>query len=280
MDPQLFIWLVAILAVIYAAVAKLIQNKFIDKKRMEEYQAKMKSLNEEYKKAQQSGDSKKMQTALDKQLAYMPEMNKIMFAQFKPMIFIIAVFAIFSWVIGALDENHLDDFTLNLSDNGLDCDIVAGDGTYSGCYQLINDNGGKWTITAMAYEAGRDVGQNQSYFHYGTVDDDEYSEPPKGETVIIETDKKDYGKGEIVSIYATPAKMTNPGLFSPAREMKVETVTATLSNGTYFRADLPITIPILNWNAFYQPIVWFIFISFVLNLLIGFAMNLVKKVGK
>jgi hypothetical protein len=218
-----------------------------------------------------------MQTALDKQLAHMPEMNKIMFAQFKPMIFIIIVFAIFSWMIGALDETPKDDIILNLSDDGLDCDVVAGDGIYTECYQLENDNFGKWTATALLYENGHSLGQNQTYFQYGALDGNTYVEGPHGEGIVVWTDKKEYSTGETMTVYAIPANITNPGLFSPAREIVVERVQVSLSNGTYFRADLPFTIPLLNWNAFYQPIVWFIFISFILNILIGFGMNKITK---
>jgi len=72
--------------------------------------------------------------------------------------------------------------------------------------------------------------------------------------------------------------MTKPGLFGGPRQIKVDNVEAILSNGTYFRVDLPITIPIINWKSIYQPYVWFIFISFILNLVLGLITN--KKVVK
>ncbi|MFH1784807.1 MAG: EMC3/TMCO1 family protein [Candidatus Micrarchaeota archaeon] len=279
MDSNIFIGLVAVLAIVYAVFAKMIQNKFVDKKQMEDYQATMRELGKEYEKAKKSGDSKKTQEALDKQMAFMPEMNKIMFAQFKPMIFIIAIFAIFSWVIGAIDSNATDDFILNLTDDGQNCDKLANDGIYSSCYKLNNENFGKWTVTGILYEGGNELGRSQSYFQYGQTDNDSYVEDPRGETITIETDKDAYQTGEQASVYATPANMTKPGLFGGPRKINIEKVQAILSNGTYFRVDLPITIPILNWSAFYQPIVWFIFVSFILNITIGFVFNK-KKVEK
>ncbi|VVC03003.1 Uncharacterised protein [Candidatus Bilamarchaeum dharawalense] len=276
---ELFIGLVTVLAVAYALLAKYVQNKFVDKKQMEDYQAKMKLLNEEYEKAKKTGDKKKMQDALDRQMAFMPEMNKIMFAQFKPMIYIIIVFAVFSWVIGAMDDTIKDDILLNLSDDGLGCDKMAGDGIYSTCYQLNNENYGKWTVTGIVYESGHELARNQSYFQYGLSDNDSYVEGDKGEVVTTTTDKLEYTKGETVSIYAKPANMTKPGWFGGPRQIVVEKVQAVLSNGTYFRVDLPITIPIVNIKSFYQPVVWFIFISFILNLIMSLIMNKKSKVG-
>jgi hypothetical protein len=279
MDSEIFIGLVAVLAVIYAVVAKLIQNRFVDRKQMEDYQAKMRELSQEYEKAKKAGDSKRMQESLDKQMAFMPEMNKIMFAQFKPMIFLIVIFAVFSWLIGMLDTTIKDDFILNLTDDGKNCDSFAGDGVYSTCYRIDNTNFGKWTLTGIFYESGHEIGRSQSYFQYGTSDNDSYVESPRGEVISLQTDKTEYTQGEEIKIYATPSNMTAPGLFGGPRKIDIQNVQVVVSNGTYFRADLPITIPILNWKAFYQPIVWFIFISFILNIAIGFVMNK-KKANK
>lgn len=273
MSFELFIGLVAVLAVAYAFLAKYIQNKFIDKKQMEETQAEMRRLSQEYEKAKKTGDSKKSQEALDKQLEFMPKMNKIMFAQFKPMIYILVVFVILSWAIGFLDDTIKDDLTLNLKDDGIGCDKIAGDGIYSTCHQPTNDNFGKWTATAIVYEAGHEIARNQSYFHYGSDDNDSYVEMEKGENVLVTTGKLMYSKGENAEIYVIPANITKPGFLSSPRQIVVERVEVVLSNGTYFRVDLPFTIPILEWKAFYQPIVWFIFVSFILNIVISLVMG-------
>ncbi|MFH1520476.1 MAG: EMC3/TMCO1 family protein [Candidatus Micrarchaeota archaeon] len=276
---ELFIGLVAVLAVAYAFLAKYIQNKFIDKKQMEDYQAKMKLLSQDYEKAKKTGDNKKMQTALDKQMAFMPEMNKIMFAQFKPMIYIIVVFAILSWAIGWLDDTAKDDILLNLKDDGIGCDKFAGDGIYSICHQLTNDNSGKWTATAIVYESDHELARNQSYFQYDKDNNDSYVEAGRGEDVLVTTNKLMYSKGENTEIYVIPANITKPGLLNSPREISVGRVDVVLSNGTYFKVDLPFTIPILEWKAFYQPIVWFIFVSFILNIVISLVMGK-KKTGE
>lgn len=277
---ELFIGLVAVLAVAYAFLAKYIQNKFIDKKQMEETQAEMRRLSEEYEKAKKTGDSKKTQAALDKQLEFMPKMNKIMFAQFKPMIYIIVVFAVLSWTIGILDDTAKDDVILSLKDDGMGCDKIAGDGIYSICHQLKNENFGKWTATAVVYEAGHEIARNQSYFQYEKTDNDSYVEIEKGEDVVVTTNKQMYSKGETAEIYAIPANITKPGFLSSPRQIVVERVDVILSNGTYFRVDLPFTIPILEWKAFYQPIVWFIFVSFILNIILSLATGKKKPEAK
>ena len=274
---ELYIGLVTVLAVAYALVAKYIQNKFIDRKEMEATQAEMKRLSNEYEKAKKTGDSKKMQEALDRQMEFMPKMNKIMFAQFKPMIYIIVVFAALSWVINFADPTVKDDIILNLSDNGIDCDKIAGDGVYSACYQLTNENYGKWLVIGVAYEQGKEIARNQTYFQYGVSDNDSYLDIDKGEAIAVTTDKEFYSKGDTAQIYATPANITKPGLLNSPRIISIDRVDAELSNGTYFRVDLPITIPIINWKSIYQPIVWFIFVSFILNILLGFILNKKKN---
>ena len=64
---------------------------------------------------------------------------------------------------------------------------------------------------------------------------------------------------------------------SPPRSAQVDRVEAPVSNGTYFRADLPIAIPVLNIKSFYQPYWWFIFISLIANLSIGFVLGRIRK---
>ena len=103
----------------------------------------------------------------------------------------------------------------------------------------------------------------------------------KGEGMPLATDKTTYLEGETVTITAEVPEMAS-GMniivpITPPRDAAVDRVEATISNGTYFRADLPIAIPILNVKSFYQPYWWFIFISLIANLSIGFVMGRMRK---
>ncbi len=267
-----FVLLVAGLAIVYAGASKFLQEKLIDRKQMEELQGESKRLSDEYNKAQKSGDKKRMETAMQEQMAFLPKMNTMMFAQFKPMIIVLLVFFAFIWIVGQIDPNVKDDFTLTLADNGLNCDKLAGDGIYSACYKLNNSNFGKWVVAAKALDGTNELAHNSTYFTYEqnsqskpTVDP--YLESPKGEPMPISTDKQSYATNEIVSIYTTPPK-------------NAKEVVATFDDGTAFRVDLPLTIPIVNIKTIWQPYWWFVLISLISNILISIVFAQLKKKKK
>lgn len=283
---ETFSALVGVLALAYAGMARFVQNKLIDRKEMEAIQKESKALSQEYDKAQKSKDKKRTEEALQKQMEFLPRMNKVMMGQFKPMLVILAVFAIFTGILGQLDPSVKDDIRLNLSDDGKGCDRAAGDGVFSGCYKLdpANTNYGKWTILAAAFEGSTQIGKNETYFLYKPDADntDTYVEQGTGEEIAVSTDKEGYAGGDTVTIYAKPANMTKGSslLFiptAPPRKSQVDRVEAVLSNGTYFRVDLPLTIPLLDIKRIYQPYTWFIMISLIANLGLSFVMGQYEK---
>ncbi|MCI0503163.1 EMC3/TMCO1 family protein [Candidatus Micrarchaeota archaeon] len=280
-----FAALVGVLALAYAAVTKFIQNKLIDKSEMEAMQAESKRLNEEFKKAQKANDRKRMDRIMQEQMDFLPRMNTVMFKQFRPMFALIIVFAAFMWVVGTLDPSTKDDIRMSLTDDGAGCDAAAMDGIFTGCLKLSDANYGKWTVAAKALEGGTEVADNETYFIYGQAQDtDTYVEAGKGEWMGLSTDKREYHANETVVITAIPANMTKGASFiipiAPPRMLSVDRVEATISNGTYFRVDLPLEIPIFNVKTIYQPYWWFILVSLIANLGIGFVTGQMKKMGK
>ena len=73
-----FTALVAVLAVIYAAVASFIQKRMVDRSEMEAFQAESKELSAEYDKAKKAGDKRRMEEIMQRQMEFLPKMNKIM----------------------------------------------------------------------------------------------------------------------------------------------------------------------------------------------------------
>jgi hypothetical protein len=282
---ETFAALVGVLALAYAAVTKFIQNKLVDKSEMESMQAESKRLNEEFKKAQKANDKKKMDRIMQDQMDFLPRMNSVMFKQFRPMLALLVVFAAFMWVVGAVDPSAKDDFKMNLTDDGTGCDKAADDGVFSGCIRLDGANFGKWTVKARALERGADIADNETYFTYGPgSDNDTYVETGKGEGMELFTDKAAYYGNETAVITAIPANMTKGASFiipiAPPRELSIDHVEATVSNGTYFRVDLPLMIPVFNVKSIYQPYWWFIFVSLIANLGSGFVMGQIKNMNK
>ncbi len=261
MDFELFTALVGVLAIVYAGTAKFIQNKLIDRSKIKAIQEESKRLNEDMKKAKERNDKAAIDKIMKKQMEFLPKMNTMMFAQFKPMIFVLAIFFAFTWMIGQIDPTVSDDIKIQLLDDGHGCDDVAEDGVYSGC--LEPENSGKWIANVRAYRNGAEVGHNSTFFAYAKEIDDSYLENPVGESIIVNTDKKNYDSGETVRIYASAND--------------VSMVEARLDNATAFRVDLPLTIPILNVSRIYQPYWFFILISLISNLGIGFVLGKLQK---
>jgi len=281
---EAFAALVGLMAVAYAGIVKFIQGKLVDRKEMEDIQAESKRLNEEFQKAQKANDKKRMDRAMEQQMEFLPRMNKVMFKQFRPMFAIIIVFGAFMWVVNEADPFTKDDIMVNLTDNGGECDALAGDGVFTGCYLLENGTDGKWTVHARAMEGTSEIASNETFFILlPDGDGDRYVETGKGEGMILQTDREEYRPGDEVVITAVPANMTKGIEFivqiAAPRRINVDRVTARLSSGTYFRADLPIAIPLLNIKSFYQPYWWFIFISLIVNLGSSFFLKQLKGKG-
>jgi hypothetical protein len=282
---ETFTALVGFLALAYAGAAKYLQTKLTDKSEMEAVQAESRRLNEDFEKAKKANDKKRMDRIMQQQMEFLPKMNSVMMKQFRPMIFILVIFAGAMWVVGMLDPFTKDDIVLNLADDGAGCDRVAGDGVFSACYKLGDANYGKWTVSAKAYESGNEVADNQTYFLYNPHDEnDTYTEMGKGEGLELATDKRVYYPDETVTVTAIPANMTKGASFivpiAAPRALRADKVQATLSNGTYFRVDLPLAIPIIDVKSIYQPYWWFIFVSLIANLGATFVMNQFQKKKK
>jgi hypothetical protein len=279
---EAFAALVGFLALAYSGLLKFIQNKLVDKKEMEGIQAEAKRLNEEMDRAQKAGNQKKVDELMAKQLEHLQKMNGAMLNSMKPMFVIVLVFAAFMWVVGMLDPYVKDDITLNMTDDGLGCDRAAGDGVFSACYTLAGENFGKWTVHAKMFEGSSEMGSNETYFLLNAQNaSDTYVEPGKGEKLELGTDKREYAPGETVAITGVPANMTQGSEFiirlSEPRPLRIDHMSATLSNGTYFSVELPIAIPLLNVKTIYQPYWWFILVSLIGNLGISFVMGRMKK---
>jgi len=277
-----FAALVGLLALAYAGLTKFLQNKLIDKKAVEAIQAESKRLSDEFEKAKKADDKKRMDRVMAEQMEHLPKLNGVMMKQMKPTLFILVMFMGFMWVVGQLDPYTKDDIKLELLDDGKGCDNVSGDGVFSACFKPEGSNYGKWTVLATAYEKGAQFATNETYFVLGGDRPvDTYVEPGKGEEMALQTDKTTYSSGESVAIYATPAEMTKGSSFiiqlSSPRESEVDRVEAVISNGTYFRVELPVAIPLFNVKTIFQPYWWFILVSLIGNLAVSFILGRMQK---
>ncbi len=279
MDCQIYVVLIAVVAIIYATFTRFLQRKLVDKTKMQNLQKESKRLNEEYKKASEKKDKKKMEKIMKEQMELFPEMNKAMMSQMKPMFFIVITFLLIMTTINALDPTKQDDMTLTVLDDGSGCDQEAGDGKFTTCFELPDEGFGKWTIKAKLFDDGRELGSNETYFIYNTREpDDTYTEEGNGEKLNITTDKKEYYPGETVRVTTVPAEKTNGFSILGMRltgpeKMNVDKIELTFSKGTYFHVELPFEIPIFGVKTIYQPHWWFVLNSFISGILISIVIG-------
>jgi len=265
MPFEYYVLLVAVAAVIYSIIARIVQMKLVDKKEMDQIQAESKRLNEEYKSAKSRSDKAAMEEIMKKQMDLLPKMNKVMLSQFKPMIVILAIFLVFNWAITNFDPSKADDIMMNLSDDGKGCDRASGDGVFSACYDIAGKDYGKWIITAKALNGGSELASNSTFFLYNTESNtDNYLPNPKGEPISLGTDKSAYYPGDKVAITVTP----------PPKAKEVEVI---LNNGTSFYVDLPFTIPFINVQRIQEPYWWFIFITIISGIIVSIIYGRLQK---
>ncbi|MEM3422640.1 MAG: EMC3/TMCO1 family protein [Candidatus Bilamarchaeaceae archaeon] len=265
MDFSTYILAISLVALIYSLVVKKIQDSLIDKKEMEEVQKESKRLSAAYNEAIKRGDKKEADKIMQEQLALLPRMNKMMLGQLKPMLIIMVIFIAITWLIGLVNPFTADDITIQLNDNGKECDRLANDGVFSGCFNLNNSNYGKWVVTVIAYVNGNEIARNSTFFYYQEKTSDHYLEAPHG-FIGVKTDKEVYLPGETVVITATP-------------EQKSLEVKAVLDNGTPFKVELPFEIPLIfmSLKTFYHPTSWFILLSLFFGIVLSFVMGRFKK---
>jgi len=266
MDPSIFIVLVAFMALCYAGLSKVLQSKMIDKEGMKRFQEESKSISKQLEEARKSKDQKRIDAAMQKQMDMLPQMNKVMMGQLKMMAITIVIFMAIYWVLGQLDPSSKDDLHVTLLDDGSGCDALSGDGVFTHC-QEAGPASGKWMVHAKAIGPSGELGTNTTYFIVGDAEDSDtwVDAPQGGSPPQVKVEEKRYAVGEQVLI-----EVTDEGA------QKVE---LALDQGTAFIVDLPLSIPLIDFQRIRHPQVFFIIMSLVFNISISAIMNLAKKQG-
>jgi hypothetical protein len=267
MNFEYYVLLVAVAALIYAFIARIIQNKLMDKKEMAAMTAESKRLSEEYKSASKTGDKANVDRVMKEQMDMLPRMNKVMMSQFKPMIVVLMVFFAFNWAVSTFDPTKADDLTVIIKDDGAGCDKVAGDGVYSTCFNFPSSGLGpsKWVVSAHAMSGESEIGMNSTFVYFNMENSsDTFLLSPSGEPVPVVCDKKTYYPGDTATLRVTPPK-------------RADAVKLILNNGTAFYVDLPFTIPLFNVQRLHDPYWWFIFVALIGGIVISVIMGKLEK---
>ncbi|MDO8554544.1 MAG: EMC3/TMCO1 family protein [Candidatus Micrarchaeota archaeon] len=273
MDYTFFLIFVTVVSMIYSFVVRVVQMKVGNQKEMQVLQAESKRLGDEYKRASENKDQKKMDESMKQQMELFPKMNGMMMGQFKSFIPILLVFFAFTFVINTLDPTTKDDFILQLSDNGLGCDKFANDLIYSGCITLNGSNYGIWNVDGKITTGDNSLIQNSSYFSFSNSDSNRVYHRETGigfldgflgkkaPSFSISTDKTNYELGDEAKVYATSSVKGN--------------VTAVLDSGTMFAVPIPVGDVVI-----YEAYWWFIIFSFLFGFVVSWVMGKLDKSKK
>ncbi|MBI5223642.1 DUF106 domain-containing protein [Candidatus Micrarchaeota archaeon] len=276
---EYYIYLVAVLAMGYAGIALFIQNKFVDRKKMNDVQQKSNALNAELKIAQKNNDKKKMDQIMEKQMELFPEMNNAMMGSMKVSMVVLVVFLLVAQVLTYLDPFIKDDQILLLKDDGVGCDKFASDGVYSGCFTNISGNYTSAIISGKIIKKGflgfgeQPAGTNitQIYFDIPQQPDPDIERSNGGEIPTMILEKQTYTHNENIRIELKPKNNDTTDI------IKAE---AVFDNGSAFAVDLPVAIPINGEKRIHQPYWWFILISVICNLCGSMIMGRITKTNQ
>jgi len=262
---------VALLAVIYIAITTTVQANIGGKNRLKTLQEEMKAVQLELMEAGKKNDAAASDAVMKR---YWGMTGELMMIQFKMLGVLLIVLFAFMAVFPHFEPGMEDDMRGALFDDGLaaHCDIAAGDGVYSGCFAVpANASTGAWVADVYLYSAGNEtLAKNGTplYVEGGAPEDiwvqsisqSGFIDGLLGKTayhINATTDAQNVTRGQAVALYATVSP-------APQKGARLE---GSLDMGTFYHADLPFTIPLINIRRIIGSYGVFLFAAFVISIL-------------
>jgi len=249
MDNIIGISLIIILAFIYLCIVRLIRNRFVNPKLMEETKNIIKEIHEVQKKMLETKDEVWVEKLGELQIKAAKKMNALTFGQLKLMLILTLVFFIFMWIIPHFDTTRLDDIHMPVKKPLTNITVEIPENAKCGLwYLMIKENATSNTFSLPFYVCYR-------------VRGDVWRVVPK-------------------DINVSYSEVVNPGdkLFVEFNK-KIEVDEVVLNNGTRFYFDLPFRIPFLNIQRIYDVRGLFIFIIFLGGFIFNPVLDRIFKQG-
>jgi hypothetical protein len=217
------------------------------------------------------------------------ELMRLQFMFLVPLLLIFAGLALFFPLV---EPGTQDDVRMPLYDDGLSphCDAAAGDGIYSNCFTIPQGaQSGAWIIDAYLYSSSNEsLARNSTAIYIGggkpsdvwlqSHTQNGFLDGLMGKTphaLNVSTDKKDYVRGETVSVSALYSPQSPAA--SPQQQARLE---AVLDSGTFFYLDLPFALPLINISRIIGSYGVFIFLAFVMSICYSIAKALYDAAKK
>jgi hypothetical protein len=268
---------VLLCAVVYVSITMTVQSRIGGRNRLKTLQEEMKGVQLRLMEAGKSRDAAASDAVMKEYWQLTGELMKIQFQMFGLLIIILFAFmAVFPY----LEPGSADDIRAQLFDNGLavNCDFVAGDGIYSGCFAIPeNAKKGAWVADVFLLSAGNEtLARNATALYVeGGVPDDVWLQSSAqsgfldgllGKTayhVAVNASAQNATLGQQLALYAA---------VSPAQLPQGAVIEGVLNSGTFYHLDLPFTIPLINIHR--------IIGSYGAFLLAAFAVSIAYSIGR
>ncbi len=237
MSDVLALSLVVILAFIYLCIIRVIRNRFVNPKLMEETKKIVKEMQEVQKKMLETKEQVWVEKLGELQIEAAKKMNALSIGQLKLMLVLTIVFFTFMWILPHFDTTRLDDIHISVKKSVTNITVEIPENARCGLwYLMIREKGAlpfsSNTISLPFYVCNRTSG--------------------------------DVWKVVPQDINVSYSEIVNPGDWLVVKfNKKIEVDEVVLNNGTRFYFDLPFRIPFLNIKRIYDVQGLFIFIIFL-----------------
>ena len=261
-----FIWIIAILALIYTILTRFIQFRFGGQNEMLKKNKLINKLNKEYLQATKRGDTVLAKKIQQEQMELMKGMWGSVINRLWVFIPILILFFLFTYTFTLPQVNGYlrDDIHIPST---LTASAYLGNNTVELCnYTLHTKNQSVWTAHVKGKIGNEDV-EAFPHFLVNTENKELFQRASSGNKkgdISITTDKQIYKNGETVIVLAKSDKISgNPN-------GKLECV---FDNGTAFYFDLGFTIPIIHVRYITSDYWMFI----ILSIIFSFGISAVYK---
>jgi hypothetical protein len=275
---------ITIAAIIYVAITMTVQTKVGGKNRLKLLQEEMKAVQLQLIEAGKSKDAAASDAIMKKYWDLTGELMKI---QFQLLAVLLVVLFAFMAIFPHFEPGMEDDILAPLFDDGLlaHCDAVSGDGVFSNCFAIpSNAAKGAWMADVYLRSPGNEtLARNATALYVGGGAPEDIWLQASSQTGLLDgilgrtayhlnvtTDMENVTLGQTVALRAAVAP-------APAEGANLE---GHLNMGTFYHADLPFAIPLINIRRIIGSYGVFLFAAFVISIAYSIGKSIFAAIMK
>ena len=278
-----YLFFIILVAAIYVVIVNFAQARIGGKNRLVVLQQEMRENQKKMIEATKNKNTAESDALMNQ---YWKMTSELMGIQLKLTGVFLVVFLSLAALFPYIEPTGNDDISLQLYDNGLaaNCDLLAGDGLYSGCLALPkNTNKGAWVVDIhLKSSSNETLAKNATALYVdGGKPEDIWLQASSqnglfdgllGKTahyVNITADKANVTRGETIPLHATASSLPEGARME-----------AVANSGTFLYLDLPFSIPLINIRRIIGSYGLFIFLAFVISMVYSIGKAFHSKLSK